>query len=979
MQAPTYLSRPWLLAAVALTIHAFAGSAAARTIPIEPNQGTVAPEVRFLTRGGASSVYFTDHGFVVDLKERRDSTGPVTYRGHAIHVTFEAASGSPAIVPGLSTGARVSEFHGSDPSGWKRDLATYESITYRNPWPGVDVTFSSDENGLSYRIDAVDGPAAGQVKMTVRGASVTEDAGRTRQLETSLSRRVEWSTREDGGRFEWAPPARGDVPRARSTTYWGTFLGGASADEGGRPLIASNGDLIIVGASVGSDFPTTPGAYDETDNDGSFWESVVCRMTSDGSTLLWSTYIGGTSNDQAQRAVLDGSDNVWLYGAVTSSNWPTTAGAYDETHNGGYDCVVAELSSDGTTLLFSTFLGGGGTEFLIDLEFDAGGNPVCTGVTSSTNFPTTPGVYQPTYQGGTQDGFVARLSSDGTSLLASTFLGGTGSDHPVAGAIQFSGDVIVAGHTYSTDYPTTAGAFQETYGGGGTDGVLTRLNSDFTSVVWSTFFGGDSTDQVDDLEISAADDIFLVGGSMSPNFPTTVGAYQTNIAGDQDGVAARFSASTGQPSWSTFVGGSDTESFWDMELLASGFIVFAGQSRSVDFPVTVDALDGTPNGLVDAVVGVLSPSGADLLYGTVLGGTSNDVAYGIAIGADQCLFLSGTTSSTDFPASAGAYDETHNGGQDIFVSSWSLAIPLEEPSIGGIVDVPNDQGLQVRMTFLSSVHDDGADPDPVVSYSIFRRWDNLPGRAYPTGDWDFVTSIPASGESIYHVVLPTLCDCQVGQDCTTSFFVRAVTTNPFAYYDSAPDAGCSVDNIAPPAPQMVTLDGSLLSWEAAPAPDLAWYRVYHSTESDLSGATLLTETEQLSADLGSVDYGYVFVRTLDDGGNESTASAPVAWGTGVVVDGSSSFRLNQNRPNPFRPSTEISFQLDRSEPVSLVVFDVGGRLVRRLVESEGMDAGGHSVRWSGRSDRGDAVAPGIYFYRLTAGNRVEVRKMTLLK
>lgn len=330
--------------------------------------------------------------------------------------------------------------------------------------------------------------------------------------------------------------------------------------------------------------------------------------------------------------------------------------------------------------------------------------------------------------------------------------------------------------------------------------------------------------------------------------------------------------------------------------------------------------------------------------------------------------------SPDSPCLAG----NHPSGADCGgIGAFGVCQAPELPVIASILDVPGDQGLMVRATVLPSSFDQpGSDP-AITGYAVFRRYDDLPlDRDYPDGDWDYLLTIPASGEDIYHVVLPTLCDCFSGQDCSTEFFVRALTADPYTYFNSSPASGCSVDNLVPGGPANLTLDGDILSWDAVDAPDLLEYRVYLAASSDLDDVTLVTATGGNSVALPDLDSGYLFVTAVDDGGNESQPGEIV---TTPVEPVPTAMWLGQNHPNPFNPKTRIDFQLGVGVETDLTIFDLSGRVVRRLLESAFMGEGSHSVWWRGEDDAGNAMAAGVYFYRLKAGDFSDTCKMILLK
>lgn len=322
---------------------------------------------------------------------------------------------------------------------------------------------------------------------------------------------------------------------------------------------------------------------------------------------------------------------------------------------------------------------------------------------------------------------------------------------------------------------------------------------------------------------------------------------------------------------------------------------------------------------------------------------------------------------------------------------WSL-VPR---SICSIVDVPNDQGRYVRMSWSGSYYDGPEEAFEIIGYSIWRRIDDLRGdsnstisrelergsRDYPPGDWDYITTVPARGEADYHAVVPTLCDSTTSGVCLSTFFVSALTPDPLVYFDFEPASGYSVDNLSPPAPLNLQMpETNLLSWDEVPSEDLRHYNVYTSVYEDFSDYEYLGSTISTEMAVEGTESLYLAVAAEDFAGNESGLSVhlfnPTAADDAQVPR---SFTLQQNVPNPFNPNTDISFALPQTSAVSLQVFDVSGRCVKELVVDEIMPQGWHTVTWRGRDENGRPVSSGVYFCRLEAGSYTMTIDMVLLK
>jgi hypothetical protein len=323
-------------------------------------------------------------------------------------------------------------------------------------------------------------------------------------------------------------------------------------------------------------------------------------------------------------------------------------------------------------------------------------------------------------------------------------------------------------------------------------------------------------------------------------------------------------------------------------------------------------------------------------------------------------------------------------------------------AITSVGDVGNDQGRQVRMQWNSARRDAEGSSTPITQYSLWRRVEQYftqqpdpgkqggeraipPGLVAPAGDWDFLTTVPAFTQPSYGAVCPTLCDSTISNGmCWSVFKIVAHTDVPSVYFESAPDSGYSLDNLAPSVPDEVELsEPGLLCWRMVEDPDFDFYTVY-ATEDGVNPrlrAWPVGNTVDTSYSLPDTTVGrYVYVTATDYAGNESAASEVVHYGIGVgehpVLP--TTYGLMQNVPNPFNPTTVIRFDIPEAANVVLGVYDISGRLVRTLVDRE-LPRARHSVEWDGRDNRGTRVASGVYFYKIEAGGFTAAKKMVLLK
>jgi hypothetical protein len=295
------------------------------------------------------------------------------------------------------------------------------------------------------------------------------------------------------------------------------------------------------------------------------------------------------------------------------------------------------------------------------------------------------------------------------------------------------------------------------------------------------------------------------------------------------------------------------------------------------------------------------------------------------------------------------------------------------------------------------MYDAPGDTVVITEYSLWRRIDDLDGAVsvgsesagrmphqltYPPGDWHYVGSVPARGENVYSCVVPTLCDSTSEGMCWSTFFVSAMTPDPLVYFDSEPDSGYSVDNLAPAPPADLRMPTPVeLAWDEAQEDDFDYFTVYGSDVSELDEtAEVIGFTIGTSLDVSEHLHDYYHVTATDFSGNEGDASS-VENPHGGMTNAETLptvFSFYQNEPNPFEALTVIRFEVPRLSELSIKIYDTEGRLVRTLIDGR-TEPGRHAVTWTGDDTKGSPVGPGIYFVRFEAGSHAESEKMLLLR
>src|SRR6266568_3527378 len=488
----------------------------------EANRGQTDKDVRFLSRGAGYSLYLTASEAVLVLakpnadakgdvratRERRDT--PTRAQSVALRMSLVGAARKP-VVSGLDEQpGKANYFIGKDRSKWRTNVPTYAKVHYQNVYPGIDLVYYGNQRQLEYDFVVALGADPKKIALRFQGAEKVEiDAQGELMLHTTggdmhqhkpvIYQEIDGVRRDiDGGYVIKSGKRVGFQIAAYDTSRpliidpvvlsYSTFLGGSFEDEGSGIAVDAAGNAYVTGMTASINFPTTPGAFNTTN--GQFPEAFVTKLDPAGSTLVYSTYLGGNGDDRGRGIAVDSQGNAYVTGATLSTDFPTTVGAFQTASRGSAESFVTKLDPTGSTLVYSTYLGGGGPDVGSGIAVDADGNAYVTGYTTSPTFPTTVGAFQFIFGGGA-DVFVTTLNPAGSALVYSTFLGGHNTDMGKGIAVDALGNIYVTGTTNSVNFPTTAGAFQPIFGGGfNGDIFVTKLDPKALgplSLVYSTF------------------------------------------------------------------------------------------------------------------------------------------------------------------------------------------------------------------------------------------------------------------------------------------------------------------------------------------------------------------------------------------------------------------------------------------------------------------------------------------------------------
>jgi len=440
---------------------------------------------------------------------------------------------------------------------------------------------------------------------------------------------------------------------------WSTFLGGIDADQAFGSSFDSYGNIFVSGYSSGNDFPITSGVI-QTNFNG-IYDSFVSKFDSTGQ-LIWSTYYGGNNNDFGNKIVVDENDQPIFTGYTYSNDlMVSSSGVFSSTFSGIFDAFLLRLKTDGS-FDWATYYGGTGGEFVSDMDI-YNNEIIIGGFTSSMNLPVISTAWQNSLAGGL-DIFIAKFDTTGNRIW-DTYYGGTNSEDAHTITFDQNGNVIVGGDTYSTDFPVSSGAYQNSYSAGN-DICLVKFDSN-GNMIWSTYLGSNVNEDCQAIDTDEFGNIYFTGYATGNGLPITNGIIQDTHSGDRDIILGSFSPS-GNLNWLTFVGGANWDFPRDINVNAGGFISIVGETYSTDFPEYGNVFQTGNAGSADAFYIVTDSLGTPS-FSTLLGGSSYDSGQSISFDNLSRSILVGYTSSANFPLSGNSYQSNIGGQEDVFIKT----------------------------------------------------------------------------------------------------------------------------------------------------------------------------------------------------------------------------------------------------------------------------------------------------------------------
>ena len=623
----------------------------------ERNAGQAPADAHFVAQGPGYALLLTARGAVIRGHGQRDVR--IVFPGGETNVPPVGEAAAPGVVNYLL---------GNDPSNWHTNIPTFERVRYRDVYPGVDVTYHVSQGEMEYDVIVAPGADPKRIRMRFDGADrlsfeangdltihvgnraltmrrpvLYQETGHNRRpVDGAFVRLANGDVGFDVGAYDIRVPLIIDP-----VLVYSTFLPVQPSLSGSNPLlptavaIAPGGGIYVVGTAL---LPFASG----TQND-----LFVAKLNPSGTSIAFTSYIGGTSADVPKAVALGPSDEIYVAGQTSSYDFPSVLTS-QSLFGGGTDAFLAKLVPTGDVLEYATFAGGSADDVAEALAVDGDGNAYLVGTTKSVNFPLFASSASFT---GVEDAFVVKYLASGVRVF-SLLLGGSFTDQAHAARLAPDGTLLVGGETISANFPITSGAYKTTLTG--FDGFVTRLSPDDGHVIQSTFLGGTSQDEIRAVGTDGSGAVYVTGETRSLNFPVTAGVVQPLYPGastEQNAFVTKLRDDLGDLLYSTFVGGLDVDSASSIAVDAAGQAIlvgtmqlFASPPASVTFP-QVDALFPVADAnRQPSFISKLSADASHFVYSTYWPATITALALGPAGDA----YVVGNSNSSAYPTTGSA-------------------------------------------------------------------------------------------------------------------------------------------------------------------------------------------------------------------------------------------------------------------------------------------------------------------------------------
>ncbi len=822
------------------------------------NKGQWDSEVRYLTSTEGLNAWITSNGVVYDFFTFVDGVdGPqieydpnidpailnTSIKGHVVNMNF--LSNSKSEFSGIELKKTYNNyFIGNDPSKWASKVPLFTNISVSNVFEGIDAHYYYENTGLRYDIIVNPNANPDQIKMQfegVDGISINEKGDLV--FSTSI----------------------GDRSQCKLFAYQ-EINGEKKQIECSFKIEGKN----VVSFNLGEYNQELPLIIDP---------------------LIYATYLGGNNYDAVYNCNVDDEGYFYLAGGTMSPDFPVTPGAYKTTIGGSMECYIVKMDYSGSDLVFSTFLGASSYDMAYGIDFDSEGNIYTAGYVQSTDFPTTPGVFD-TNNSGSMDAFITKFDPECTELIYSTYFGGSGYDAANMCLVADDNTCYVGGFAGSSDLPTTSmgGILQATYGGGTYDGFVVRINATATEILRCTYIGGTGNDTQQGLALDNEGYVYTCGWTDNGTFPVTTNALQPTFAGVKDGTLCKLTPDMSAFVYSTFIGGVDDDQMRYMVIDTNNYAYLVGSTKSSDYPVTEGAFQTIFGGFAsnDGIVTKVDSSGTSFVFSTYIGGPTAENTRFIALNSNNEIYTIGSTSWAEFPVTPDAQQSTLAGSTDAF-----------------LIKLSSDGSNLLYSTFFGSSVGDGGGP---LGYD---------------GEGNVLMTVHTNAT-----------DFPVTEGCFQNYFAGGTYDLIVAKFEIDPDLPSPL-LLAPPNRTIFITTEPLLEWRSVPVAvsyDLQVSTVSNFATSVLDLSSITDTTYQIPEPLDETTKYYWHVRSRDAENNLSswsnawnfTTQGPIAAPVLVSPANESTDQiLSLNCVwNSTLLATSYQFQFSSNSDFSTTIFDI---------------------------------------------------------
>lgn len=618
------------------------------------------------------------------------------------------------------------------------NVKTYSSIIYRNIWSNIDLIYYGTNQGIKYKIVIQKEADLQDICIKIK----TNNNENNLNMKNSLEKIIDLEPKFQSYNYKTAEDyhlipilTMNNILKFEAKNFdlneftidsfvFSTYVNSNSDDGISSVVTDENGYIYVGGYTNGLNFPTH-NPFDDTHNGND--DIFIMKFLPDGSSLVYSTFLGSSHSERVLDLTLDKFSNLIGTGYITGNGLPTTIGCYDSSFNGNFDCFVFKLNTSGSGLDYCTYFGTDEYDVGKSVRVSSTGYIYLFGITKSANLPTTINSFDDTYNGGF-DAFLVKINPNNTIIDYCTYIGGSLNE---SGNMDMNinelGILYCCGSTDSADFPTLTNSIDSTFNGGKSDGYIFLFNTTNDVLYYSTFFGGSYEDTSQGITLDKQGNIYFTGSTYSSDLPTTLGSYDTTYNINKDIFVVKLTRNGSNMLWSTFLGGTNIDESLAIAIDNQNNVYLTGMTYSNNFPITNSIFSQEYSGQKDGFITVLSSDGSQILSSTYIGGSSDDYGTSIAVDSNGFAIIGGLTQSSDFYTSNSAFEESYRVGGlfgwDAFLMKIDASVvSIELKDLLNNSDVIENTKINLNITYADTIiynWDNGLNQSMEIPYQTY--------------------------------------------------------------------------------------------------------------------------------------------------------------------------------------------------------------------------------------------------------------------